>query len=72
MYIHFYVYGTHVSSYNTHDISIDISGPSLRMGLQGQPCSTCHTQECYTCGSLSPSGELQGLDCKTELDFLCY
>ena len=45
---------------------------SLRMGLQGQPCSTCETHQCYTCGSLSPSGELQGLDCKTELDFLCY
>ena len=45
---------------------------SLRMGLQGQPCSTCETHQCYTCGSLSPSGELQGLDCKTKLHFLCY
>ena len=45
---------------------------SLRMGLQGQPCSTCATQQCYTCGSLSHSGELQGVDCKTQLNFLCY
>ncbi|XP_059927631.1 uncharacterized protein LOC132472169 [Gadus macrocephalus] len=48
------------------------SNASLRMSLQGQPCSTCETQQCYTCGSLSPSGELQGRDCKTELQFLCY